>query len=395
MSETTPVASATEQSQTVTATPEDKVLSRLSAANGGGEEIQNITPQTTEPKTEPTTQPTVEPTAEETQALSNKAKELGLPENATKEEIEKAEIAKNDTEWKVDEVVPTKEEELDGTWKGLIESFELGEIPADYSEEKGFEVVQTLFNQKLEAVKAEALNEAKYDRYVDVPEQARGEAEMVVELMKTGQTLEQINAPFIELAQIKAMDKEGLVRFRLESQQGWDAEMVDAKMEKIIEGGTLDVEYKIVKAELDNYEQSLNHQRQEQIKNYKNNQQQIQTQKFNQEVAKLNHALDGVQEYLGKKLTPEVKAVLRNELASGKFHKMEGTPEEKVDYLLYKRFGKAGIQSFQSRATEKVVLQNKQQQHNVPIVQNGNVNRVEPETGKTPQELRLQQLLGG
>lgn len=391
MSETTPVASVTEQSQTVTATPEDKVLSRLSAENGGGEELKTLTPQTTETVNQtPTT-----PTAEETQALADKAKELGLPENATKEEIEKAETVKNDTEWKVDEVIPTKEEELDGTWKGLIESFELGDIPADYSEEKGFEVVQNLFNQKLEAVKAEALNEAKYDRYVDVPEQIRGEAEMVVELMKAGQTLEQINEPFIELAQYKAMSKEELVRHNLMFRYKNDEEVVDNKMQKLIEDGLLDVEYKSAKFDLDNYEQSLNHQRQEQIKNYKNTQQQIQTQKFNQETAKLNHALDGVPEYLGKKLTPEVKAVLKNELASGKYHKMDGTPEEKVDYLLYKRFGKAGIQSFQARAQEKVVLQNKQQQHNVPIVQNGNVNRVEQETGKTPQELRLQQLLGG
>lgn len=392
MPETTQVASVTEQPQVVTATPEDKVLSRLSAENGGGEELKTITPQTTEPinQTTPTT-----PTTEETQALTDKAKELGLPENATKEEIEKAETAKNDTEWKVDEVVPTKEEELDGTWKGLIESFELGEIPADYSEEKGFEVVQNLFNQKLEAVKAEAINEAKYDRYVDVPEQIRGEAEMVVELMKAGQTLEKINEPFIELAQFKAMSKEELVRHNLMFRYKGDEEVVDNKMQKLIEDGMIDVEYKSAKFDLDNYEQSLNHQRQEQIKNYKNTQQQIQTQKFNQETAKLSHALDGVPEYLGKKLTPEVKAVLKNELASGKYHKMDGTPEEKVDYLLYKRFGKAGIQSFQSRATEKVVLQNKQQQHNVPIVQNGNANRVEPETGKTPQELRLQQLLNG
>lgn len=396
MSETT-TPPVTEQPK-VEATPQDKVLERLSQ-DFGGETVKKLETPITETKTETTetTTPTTDtvvtpPTPEEIEALKTQAKELGLPEDATKEQV--AEAVKSASEWKLDEVAKSPEEEVDGTWKGLIETFELGEIPADYSEEKGFEVVQDLFNKKLEAVKAEALVDAKFDRYIDVPDAVRGEAELVVELMKSGQTLQQINEPFIELAQFKAMSKEELVRNALMFRYANDSEVVDAKMETLIADGKLDIEYKIAKTDLDNYEQSLNAQRQAQVKNYQSKQQEIQTQRFNQESAKLNHALDRVPEYLGKKLTPEVKAQLKNELVSGKYHSIEGTPEEKVDYFLYRKFGKQGIANFKARALEDVTLAHKKDIHNVPKLETGNVNRTEQNNGKSLAEQRLEQQFG-
>lgn len=384
----------------VEATPQDKVLERLSQ-DFGGETVKKLETPVTETKTEtptntetttPTTDVVTPPTPEEIEALKTQAKELGLPEDATKEQVDEA--VKANSEWKLDEVTKSPEEEVDGTWKGLIETFELGEIPADYSEEKGFEVVQDLFNKKLEAVKAEALVDAKFDRYVDVPDAVRGEAELVVELMKSGQTLQQINEPFIELAQFKAMSKEELVRNALMFRYANDEEVVNSKMETLVADGKLDIEYKIAKTDLDNYEQSLNAQRQEQVKNYQGKQRQIQEQRFNQESAKLNHALDRVPEYLGKKLTPEVKAQLKNELVSGKYHSIEGTPEEKVDYFLYRKFGKQGIANFKARALQDVTLQHKQNIHNVPLKENGVVNRTEISNGKSLAEQRLEQQFG-
>lgn len=385
----------------VEATQQDKVLERLSA-DFGGETVKTIEPSKVDsPKTDQIiadslkTDAVIPPTPEETEALKTQAKELGLSEDATKEQVAEAVKAKTDnTTWKLDEVTKSHEEESDGSWKGIAEAFELGEIPADYSEEKGFEIIQDLFNKKLEAVKAEALVDAKFDRYVDVPDVVRGEAELVVELMKSGQTLQQINEPFMELAQFKAMSKEELVRNTLMFRYANDEEVVDSKMETLIADGKLDIEYKIAKIDLDNYESSLNAQRQEQVQYFQNNQRQIQIQRFNQESAKLNHALDRVPEYLGKKLTPEVKAQLKNELISGKYHSIEGTPEEKVDYFLYRKFGKQGIANFKDRALEKVTLENKQQQHNVPILNTGNVNRTEQNNGKSLAEQRLEQQFG-
>tara|TARA_R110000868_G_scaffold358424_1_gene620150 strand:- start:312 stop:1499 length:1188 start_codon:yes stop_codon:yes gene_type:complete len=373
MSENQTVVAETAQSQTVTTTPivEDTALSRLSQEFP--EEVKTIDP----PTTDQSTTPVVEPTPEERLALTNKAKELGLPETATKAEVEAAQTAQIDaTTWQLDEVVPTTEEQNDGTWKGLIAELELGDVPADYNEDNGFETVQNLYKAKLESEVSKAMEMNKYDRFADVPEEARGEAEMLVELMKSGLTLEKINEPFMNLAAYKALSKEEQVRDSLMNRFKGDVEVVDLKMEKIIEDGHLDTEHRAIQLELNEYEERLKQGRQAQIETFKTSQNRIQEQKFNQESAKLKHALGGVQEYLGKKLTPEVKSVLENELTSGKYHSMDGTPEEKIDFLLYKRFGKAGIASFQARALEKVVLENKQTQHNVPIVTNGNVNRV-------------------
>lgn len=397
MSEITTTPSTIEQPQAeASVTENEKVLARLSQ-DYGGETVKTLEPPKTEttPTTEtPESVTTTEPTVEETEALKTKAKELGLEETATKEQIEAAEQAKSDTEWKLDEVVKSPEEENDGTWKGLIETFELGEIPADYSEEKGFDVVQDLFQKKLEAVKSEALSEAKFDRYVDVPENIRPEAEMIVELMKSGKTIEQINQPFIELAQYKNLSQEELIRARLESQPNWDAEMVDAQMQKIIESGNLEVEYKIAKAQLDAYEQSLKGQRQQQVEQFRNTQKQIQEQRTNQENIKLKVALDRVPEFLGKKLPDNLKSQLAGELQTEAYRNMPGTAEEKVDYFLYKKFGKTAMKNFQDRALEKVVVEHKQDIHNVPIKETGNANRVEPSSTKSIAEQRLEKEFG-
>jgi len=397
MSETTlPVTPATGQPQAETiTTSQETVLSRLSQEFGGGEEVKITTPtKTTETATQITeklegAEPPVELTAEEKTAIANEAKELGLPETATKAEIDKFKADKeSETTWKVDEVVKSAEEESDGTWKGLIESFELGELPADYSEEKGFEVVQDLFNKKLEAIRSEAQTEAKYERFVDVPETMRGEAEMVVELMKTGLTLEKINEPFMNLAAYKALSKEEQVRDSLMNRFKGDEEVVDLKMQKLVEDGILDIEHRAIQLELQEYEERLKQGRQAQIETFKRNQQEVQAKKASQENAKLTHALDGVQEYLGKKLPADLKEKLKQELATDEYRNLSGTPQEKVDYFLYRKFGKTAMKSFQDRALEKVVLENKQNQHNVPILQNGTANRVTPASGNEKSEVK-------
>ena len=404
MSETITAPSTIEQPK-VELSAQEKVSARISA-DFGGDDI--VTPTVVTPSTEPTqlikpetnaettetTTDVVELTAEEKTALINEAKELGLPETSTKEEIEKFKTEKaDDSTWKLEDAAQSSEEPQDGTWGGLITNMGY-ELPEDFSEEKGFEIVQSLKQAEIETARREAIAEASYERFADVPEEHRAEAEMIVELMKSGQTLASVNAPFEELAQIKAMNKEELVRFRLENKEGWDTEMVDREMEKLIEDGAIDVEYKIAKAQLDGYEKSLNHERQVQIENYHSNQQKVQEQRFKQESLKLAVALDGVQEFLGKKLPNEIKPQLLQEMADADFHNLPGTPEDRVDYFLYKKLGKTAMKNFQARALEKVVLENKQSQHNVPIVQTGNVNRVEGSSEKTIAEQRIEREYG-
>lgn len=397
MSETTTTPSTIEQPQAETSvTNEEKVLERLSR-DFGGETVKTLEPpktETTSPAETTENATSTESTAEETEALKTKAKGLGLEETATKEQIEAAETAKADTEWKLDEVVKSPEEENDGTWKGLIETFELGEVPADYSEEKGFEVVQDLFNKKLDAVKNEALSEAKFDRYVDVPENIRPEAEMIVELMKSGQTIEQITAPLLELAQYEAMSKEELVRSYLLGKNKGDEEVANLLMEEAVANGKVDVYHKAAKIELDNIKQSLNGQRQQQVEIYKNNQKQIQEQRTNQENLKLKVALDRVPEFLGKKLPDNLKSQLAGELQTEAYRNMPGTPEQKVKYFLFNKFGDTAMKNFQDRALEKVVVEHKQNIHNVPIKETGNANRVEPTSTKSVAEQRLEKEYG-
>ncbi len=402
MSETTPVVPVTGQPKVVEATHQEKVLSRLSEGLPGGETVKTITP-TTKPKIETSTQITeklegviTEPTAEEKTALIAEAKELGLPETATKEEVEKFKADKTaETTWKIDDKVVSPEEQNDGTFKGLAEALELGDLPADYSEEKGFETVQSLLNAKYETIKADAIKEASLDRFVDVPEAHRGEAEMLVELMKTGLTLEKINEPFMQLAAYKALSKEEQVRDRLMNRFKGDEEVVDLKMQKLVEDGQLDLEHRAIQLEIAEYEEQLKQGRQHEIEKFKNNQRQIQAQKVNQENTKLTIALDKVQEFLGKSLPSEVKAQLKNELLTDQYRNMPGSAEEKVDYFLDRKFGKTARAYFKDKVLGDLALKNKQEGHNVPILTTGVVNRIEEtKTGKSEVQRRLEAEFG-
>jgi hypothetical protein len=217
---------------------------------------------------------------------------------------------------------------------------------------------------------------------------------MVVELMKAGQTLEQINAPLIEIAQYESMSKEELVRSYLLAKNNNDTEVVDLLMEESIGNGKIDIYHKAAKIELENIKGSVNYHRQQQIETFKNNQKAIQEQRTGKANLELKVALDRVPEFLGKKLPDNVKSQLLAELQTEAYRNMPGSPEQKVDYFLYNKFGKTAMKNFQDRALEKVVIENKQKQHNVPPVTNGVANRIEPSSTKSVAEQRLEQQFG-
>jgi hypothetical protein len=400
MSETQQVVAETAQSQTVTTTTptKDPILDRLSQDfdfSGAGiktPETEKTLDQIEGNKTETTTE--LKP--EEKEALLKEAKDLGLPETATKEEIEakKAEIeaAKpKEDEWSL-ENTQTQSESDESTWANLIK--EMGyEVPADFSEEQGFEALQKLNEAKFEQRLQEATKMHKEDLLSEYPAEAR----MVMDLLKSGQTLEQLNQPFFEIAFAKSMSDEEMVRAHYEAKiksDGWDADMVDHKMQSLDES-SLAIEAKILRKNIDNYEKSLTDQRKQQLEIYTNNQKELQAQKATKANLELKTALDRVPEFLGKKLPDAVKGQLLQELQSDAYRNMPGTPEQKVDYFLYQKFGKQALKSYQDRVQEQLTLEKKKTELNVPPVTSGNANYAGATTQNNNVEDRLKRDFGG
>jgi hypothetical protein len=375
------VQSQTENNATTTVSVEDRLLSDFGA---------ETTTTETNTETQNTQTATTEPTAEEKQALANEAKELGLAETATKEEIEakKAENAAKpkEDEWSLETAEATTQEEADGgSWKDLIAEIG-GEVPQDYSEEKGYEYFKQSFENRL---KQEVEKAQKFDREVFLSEYTP-EARLLMDELKSGKTLAEINEPFDQLRSFKALSPEQKVRFNLE-QSGMTPELVDYEFNKLVEGGLIDKEAGLIDFKLDSYEKKLNAEREIKLREYTENQKQVQEQERNQKTLLLKTALDRVQTYMDRKIPDAIKPQLLQELSSDFYLKAPGTPEQKVDYLLYNKFGKQGIKDFEARVREKVLLDQKSKQHNVPPLTQGNANRVDVSAkDKTAVEQRLE-----
>lgn len=346
------------------------------------EDNQIITPKTEEPpvvtKPEETPlSPIIEPTTEEKAAQLKELTDLGLTEGATKEQIEeakvKAEEAKKADTWTLDTVQEVVKEQEGLGWKELANTFaeKAGvEVPAEIADTEEAYLqfqIDTINKIREEAQKYNIDQElSKF-----TPEQR-----LIIDLNKAGVSIQEYNKPFVEVAQLKALDDTALVRRSYEIQPGWTEEMVEVQMQKVIDSGHLSVEAQIARTKLDNYEKSIITAHQEQLQQYTVQQQQVQAQKRNQEAARVKIALDKVPTFMGRKIDDKVKDFVFQELTSGKYDNMPGTPEEKVDYAYYKMLGKKGIEHMRARVLEELTLEQAKKQHNVAPVITGGANRV-------------------
>jgi len=256
--------------------------------------------------------------------------------------------------------------ETSDSWKAYLEANNIP-IPEDFAEEKGFDIVMAAKEtEKLAAIEeVRAIKEVEL--FTTLPEQTRAEAQLIVDLLKTGQTLEQINQPFQQIKEWKSMPKEQLIREGYAGKQGWTEEMVDHKMQQIEADKTLDIEYKIVLANVEQLEQSFTAQRQQQIEHYQTLQTQKIEQKRSQELTSIKAALDKMPTFMDRKLSEDNKqSVLRD---IDLFDK--ASPTDKAEFMLWKKYGKQGLKDLQARVTEKATLEKAKTQHNVPIAQSG------------------------
>lgn len=342
----------------------------------GGSTVPNSTPIIAEKTTEKPLEET--PSLTEQETLKTEAKALGLAETATKEEIEAAKLSKPadvvkpiEEGFKEEEAVALSSEE--GTWKSYLEQNNIP-IPEDFSEDTGFEVVLKAKEAEIENKYKEQLEIKAEDLLSPYPPEAR----LIMDLLASGQSLDEIQKPFIQIQQWKSMPKEELVRADLSARQGWTPEMVDHKMEELLtaDGNKLDIEYQILMTGINNYEKTITEQRTIQLQQYTQSQNQLKEQKKAQDFNAFKTALDRMPTFMDRKLAAENKQSIVNDYNNGAFERLMQNPVEKAEFMLYKKYGKQALKYAQDRAIEQATLEKAKSQHNVPPVITGNSNVV-------------------
>lgn len=266
----------------------------------------------------------------------------------------------------------------DGSWKSLIENLGYS-IPEDFTEEKGQEIFVQLKEDEIAQRLEEVKNFKELEVFSALPEKTQGEGKLIYELLKTGQSLNDIMAPYDQVKTWKGMTKEQLIRHSLEGTPGYTEEMINHKMEQIVANSHVDVEYNILMNEVNLFESKINQQRQEQILSWQAQQNQVKEQKRQNEYGAFKAALDKVPMFMDKKLSDENKATILTEYNNG-YAQNIFKPEKLVKFMLFDKYGEQGLKYLQDRATESATVEKAKSQHNIPPVTTGGANRVEQTT---------------
>lgn len=298
-------------------------------------------------------------TAEKT-ALSAEAKNLGLPETSTKEEIEAAkQLLDSEIKITVADIENAPVKHAEGSYKALAQ--QLGhEI-----EEESIDSFKTKFIAKHEAEKLAKVTKETFFSTL------KPEVAAALELKELGIPDELLLEPTKEIDGYLSLDAAELVRADKAATQGWTQEMIDTEIESLIESGKLDHEASKIRIELNLQKTNILAHKAELVKKYTEQNQNAILQQKEAERTQTITAFDKVQEFMGVKIPREVKEVLARKYANGAYDKDLMSPESKVDFILKMEYGPKITKYLQTKVAEKVKKENTDKLLNIPPVKEG------------------------
>lgn len=365
---------ATEQAHTeqreAASMPIDKGLDFLSSEPAFADENQSnaiTTPATTEAEKEITTTP------EET-AAANEQSEADKA-NATETKPE-GEAATTETTETTEEGFFTKEEAEkgvaptveDGTWKAvaLAKGYE---IPADFADD--FES----FSKLEEQVVAKKLEEAATKAREDVFAGLKPELRQAIELAQAHEdiTLQDILQPTLQIEQYLKMDNEALVRADMEARNPkFTKEMIDVEMQILTDKGLVDHTANVIKVGLEEDKAAIQAEHNNKIKAYQEQSLLNKQAQKDKAISQLNAAIDKAQSFFDKTLTDTDKQVLKAQSASF-LEELNSNPDKLAKAMLYDKLGERGEKYFKDKVRGEVLAELAKKQHNVPVVNQGQV----------------------
>lgn len=287
---------------------------------------------------------------EEQKLEDQKPEEKKPEEEGEKPKDEKPEEQKPITDedlFKVDESVAVENSD-EPTWKSVL--VERGyEVPENFSEEKGLEVLLELEEKKAN----ERIEEARSLTVDKLLSTLKPEVAASIKLMEMGVPQEQILNPTREIDQYLAMSEVEIVRADLEK-QGYPEDLVDAKLEALSTSPeALKRQADLIKFELTQAKTAILDQRNQLIQQFETKAQEASLMAKEAEKTQFKQALNTVEDFLGKSVPKAAKDKLYEEFSKGRFDKDFNDPKAKVELAMYKLFGKSFASSLKNTAFEQ------------------------------------------
>jgi len=339
--------------------------------------------------------------AEETKLFVEKAKLLGLEENATKEQVQAAEqkiaddfkakaielglpetATPQEIEAKISETTKNEgfvtESELntglldaeDGTFKALLLSKGI-EVPADFKED--FESYLAVENQNIEKIRQEAENKGKESAWANLKPEIRAALELANQIPDL--SIEQVLNPTIKIDNYLKMDKETLIRADIKAgNPDFTEEMVDIKYQQIKDANREDAVDGMIRMELNKQRLQQQEFHKQKIQEYQGKIQDSKVAADKEKIDQVSKALDRDLTFLDKKVSDIDRQFLRKRISEGAIDQLLSNPEKLARAIMMDEFYEKGIKGYENRVREKVLLDHKKQLHAIPNTDKGSIN---------------------
>jgi hypothetical protein len=294
-----------------------------------------------------------------------------LPEDKEKEEanLEEKKEEEKPVEEKKEEEKPTEEEKKEedeptDPFDKVIKDAEKAEEKttvnwADLAKEDGIEA-----NTKEEYV-AKVKEKAKLDvqkELTSLPE----EGLMFIEHIKAGGSIDDFKEPLKQYDEVLSMDDIDLVELDLTNTPGWTEEMVATEIANLVEKDQVSHHAAKIRAFVNLQKETEKQNIFEAQQNKAAQQAEIQTRQRETEIKGIQEVLGKTEEFMGTKLKQEHKDFIEREYKKGNFEKVTNNVSEQVEFMLYKTFGKQGIESIRNNAFERGMDEIRKTLHKAP-----------------------------
>lgn len=290
------------------------------------------------------------PEVSEQDALIAEAKELGLPETATKEEID---AAKTEKEAADKPLVEFKPEDIDGgvtpedgTWAAaaIAKGIKVEKDFKDYSFED--------FEKDLIAPYVKQVEDSKSISVENLFTSLKPETVAAFKLLEMGVPEDKLFQPTRDIEKYEAMDNTALIRADKEL-LGWKQEMIDAEIELLTAKGLIDHESNKLRLVLADAKTNIINERQTYIQQYESKKEQAILAQKEQEKVQFKQAMDTVSTFMDVPIPNEVKEAIVRKYNNGAYDEQLNTPRSKVEFVLQKELQKTYLKSIMNTASEK------------------------------------------
>lgn len=264
-------------------------------------------------------------------------------------------------------------EETESTWKSLAKESLGIELENDTFE--GYnEAVNKTIEAKVSTAKELAMAEAKKaveDMFAKTPE-----AKMALDFLNNKGTLEEYVKPVAEIEKLQALTDAELVSKDLEL-RGWDADKIEMYIEDRIEKGKLDLDAYELRKILDTNKANITLERVEAQKEYMQKEEQRIKDAVAKDTTQVREALGKTKEFMDTPISDKHKNFVMQKYEKGEYHELFKNPDTIAEFLLFKEFGKQGVERLKGKSFESGRETIAKKLHNVPPKSNSGGVRTE------------------